>query len=94
MASSNDIKERLSPFAHALDDARCEQGMSVAELARRTSIDRKRLWYVLDGQREMRVEEFLRLCIALKVDPRSFVTCDMVEGVAEATALSIGRDHR
>lgn len=68
--------------------------MSVAELARRTSIDRKRLWYVLDGQREMRVEEFLRLCIALKVDPRSFVTCDMVEGVAEATALSIGRDHR
>ena len=47
MASSNDIKERLSPFARALDGARCEQDMSVAEAARRTDIDKKRLWYIL-----------------------------------------------
>lgn len=65
--------------------------MSVAELSRRTNIDRKRLWYVLNGQREMRVDEFLKLCIALKLDPRSFVTREMVEEVAEATRRSIGR---
>lgn len=46
--------------------------MSVAELSRRTNIDKKRLWYVLNGQREIRVEEFLKLCIVLKMDPRSF----------------------
>lgn len=65
--------------------------MSIAELSRRTNIDKKRLWYVLNGQREMRVEEFLKLCIALRTDPRSFVTREMVDGVAEATARSISR---
>lgn len=65
--------------------------MSIAELSRRTNIDKKRLWYVLNGQREMRVEEFLKLCIALRTDPRSFVTREMVDGAAEATARSIGR---
>lgn len=42
----------------------------------------------------MRVDEFLKLCVALRIDPRSFVTRDMVEGIAEATARSIGRAHR
>lgn len=75
---------------------RLEHGMSVSELARRTDIDKKRLWHILDGQREMRVEEFLKLCVALKMDPRSFVTRDMVNGIAEATARSIERrrQHR
>ena len=70
---------------------RIRQGMSVAELARRCEIDRKRLWYVLGGQREMRVDEFLKLCIALKLDPRSFVTRKMVKEVAEATGRSLSR---
>lgn len=65
--------------------------MSVAELARRCGIDRKRLWYILNGQREMRIDEFLKLCIVLRLDPRSFVTREMVEEVAEATRRSIGR---
>lgn len=65
--------------------------MSVAELARRTDIDKKRLWYILDGQHEMRVDEFLKLCIALRMDPRSFVTREMIDGVAEATVRSIER---
>ena len=72
---------------------RLECGMSVAELARRCGIDRKRLWYVLDGQREMRVDEFLKLCVALRIDPRSFVTKEMIEEVAEATTRSIYRDQ-
>lgn len=65
--------------------------MSVAELDRRTGIDKKRLWYILDGQREMRVDEFLKLCITLRMDPRSFVTREIVDDVAKATARSIDR---
>ena len=73
------------------DRMRLERGMSVAELGRRTGIDKKRLWYILDGQREMRVDEFLKLCIALRMDPRSFVTREIVDDVAKATARSIDR---
>lgn len=73
------------------DRMRLERGMSVAELDRRTGIDKKRLWYILDGQREMRVDEFLKLCIALRMDPRSFVTREIVDDVAKATARSIDR---
>lgn len=38
----------------------------------------------------MRVDEFLKLCIALRLDPRSFITREMVKEVAEATRRSIG----
>ena len=71
-------------IAKRCDEIRKETGMSVAELARRIGVDRKRLWYVLNGQREMRVDEFLRICIALRVDPRRFITLDMVEDVHKA----------
>lgn len=72
---------------------RLEHGMSVSELARRTDIDKKRLWYILDGQREMRADELLKPCVALKTDPRSFVTREMIDGIAEATARSIERQR-
>ena len=68
-----------------LEFRRQERGTSIAELARRIGIDKKRLWYVLNGQREMRVDEFLKLCVALRIDPRSFVTREMVERIAEAS---------
>ena len=70
------------------------RGLSVAELARRTNIEKKRLWYILDGQREMRVEEFLKLCVALGVDPRKFVTREIVDEVAPATKRSIENHGR
>lgn len=79
------------PFISRLSKERLLCGMSVAELARRCGVDRKRLWYVLNGQREIRVDEFLKLCIALRIDPRSFITREMVDEVAEATRRSIGR---
>lgn len=65
--------------------------MSVAELARRVGLDRKRLWYVLNGQREMRVDEFLKICIALRTDPKRFIDREMLDEVVEATRRSIGR---
>lgn len=64
-----------------LKEARIIRGISVAELARRINVDRKRLWYVLNGQREIRVDEFLKLCIVLGIDPKRFITNDMVEEV-------------
>lgn len=64
---------------------RQERGISIAELARRIGIDKKRLWYVLNGQWEMRVDEFLKLCVALRIDPRSFVTREVVEQITEAS---------
>lgn len=66
----------------------------MAELARRTNIEKKRLWYILDGQREMRVDEFLKLCVALGVDPRKFVTREIVDEVASATKRSIENHGR
>ena len=74
-----------------MENKRSAMGMSVAELSRRTNINKKRLWYVLNGQREMRIDEFLKLCVALRLDPRSFVTREMVEEVAGTTRRSIGR---
>ncbi|WP_345784189.1 helix-turn-helix domain-containing protein [Slackia sp.] len=70
------------------------RGLSVAELARRTNIEKKRLWYILDAQREMRVEEFLKLCVALGIDPRKFVTREIVDEVASATKCSIENHAR
>ena len=64
-----------------LEEARIIRGISVAELARRINVDRKRLWYVLNGQREIRVDEFLKLCIVLGIDPKRFITNDTVEEV-------------
>ena len=37
--------------------------MTVAELARRSDISRKRLWYILDGQRQLRADELVRLSL-------------------------------
>ncbi|WP_245864876.1 helix-turn-helix domain-containing protein [Eggerthella timonensis] len=83
---SEDVFLRNSgDIASILRNAVQERGISTAELARRIGSDRKRLWYVLNGQREMRVDEFLKLCVALRLDPCSFVTKDMVEGIAAAT---------
>lgn len=45
-----------------LKSSRRKQGISIAELARRIGIDRKRLWYILNGQRAMRADEFVKLC--------------------------------
>ena len=72
-----------SNIAKQCDEIRKEVGMSVAELARRVGVDRKRLWYVLNGQREMRVDEFLKICIALNVDPKGFITRDIIEDIYE-----------
>lgn len=53
--------------------ARRVRGISVAELARRIGVDRKRLWRVLNGQRAMRVDEFVKLCAFFGLGVKSFI---------------------
>ena len=83
MNSRNDPQD--ISIEQKLEAARQTVGISVAGLSRRIGVDKKRLWYVLNGQREMRVDEFLKLCVALRVDPRSFVTAGMIAQIIEAS---------
>lgn len=71
-----------------LEQARWERGISVAELARRIGVDRKRLWKVLNGERAMRVDEFVRLCVFFGMGIGAFATADLMReirsgGIAE-----------
>ena len=59
----------------AIERARRERGIPVAELARRIGVDRKRLWRVLNGERAMRADEFVRLCAELRVGLGTFLDC-------------------
>ena len=62
-----------------IEEVRCERGMSIAELGRRALIDRKRLWYILDGQRQMRADEFVRVCAVLNLGLRTFLTPEIAD---------------
>lgn len=54
--------DHIDLIAARMERARAERGIPVAELARRVGIDRKRPWRVLNGERAMRADEFVRLC--------------------------------
>ena len=62
-----------------IEKAREDRGISIAELARRIGVDGKRLWYVLNGQREMRVDEFIKLCAFFDLGLGRFIDKDTVE---------------
>ena len=65
--------DHLDLIAARMEQARWERGISVAELARRIGVDRKRLWRVLNGERAMRADEFMRLCAELRVGLSCFM---------------------
>lgn len=67
-----------------MEEARDARGISVAALARRASIDRKRLWYILDGQQQMRADEFVRVCAVLNLGLRSFLTPAIVDEMRQS----------
>lgn len=62
-----------------IEKAREDRGISIAELARRIGVDGKRLWYVLNGQREMRVDEFIKLCAFFDLGLGRFIDRAIVE---------------
>lgn len=67
-----------------IEEARRERGISVAELARRIHVDRKRLWYVLNRKRAMRIDEFVCLCVVLNMGLGRFLTRDMADELRAA----------
>lgn len=62
-----------------------DRGIPVSELARRTSLDPELLRRSLAGQRRLRADEFVRLCLELKLDTKDFVA-DVPQGQAMAEA--------
>lgn len=76
-------------IAVRMEEARDQRGISVAELARRASIDRKRLWYILDGQRQMRADEFIRLCAVMNLEMLHFLTPELREELAYRRKMTI-----
>lgn len=62
-----------------IEEPRKLRGISVADLARRIGVDGKRLWYVLHGQCEMRVEEFIKLCAFFNLGFGRFIDKATVE---------------
>lgn len=70
----NESLDHLGEIAAKIEAVRERCGMSIAELAHRTEIDRKRLWYVLRGNRAMRADEFVRLCAVLDLEIYHFLT--------------------
>ena len=62
-----------------IEKAREDRGISIAELARRIGVNGKRLWYVLNGQREMRVDEFIKLCAFFDLGMGRFIDRATVE---------------
>lgn len=62
-----------------IEKAREDRGISIAELARRIGVDGKRLWYILNGQREMRVDEFIKLCAFFDLGLGRFIDRATVE---------------
>ena len=59
--------DHIDLIAARMEQARFERGIPVAELARRVGVDRKRLGRILNGERAMRADEFVRLCEELKL---------------------------
>ena len=72
-----------STVVKVIEQSRVDRGISVAELARRIGVDRKRLWYILNSQREMRVDEFLKLCVFFDLGPGRFVTREQVRSIRD-----------
>ena len=64
--------DHIDLIAARMEQARFERGIPVAELARRVGVDRKRLGRILNGERAMRADEFVRLCEELKLGLERF----------------------
>lgn len=79
------IDERA--IAEHIENLRRDRGISVAEFACRIGMDGKRLWYVLHGQREMRVEEFIKLCAFFNLGLGCFIEKATVERLRSSQLL-------
>lgn len=65
--------------AALIESKRQDRGIGVSELARRIGVDGKRLWYILNGQHEMCVDEFIKLCAFFDLGLGRFIDRATVE---------------
>ncbi|MBQ9043034.1 MAG: transcriptional regulator [Eggerthellaceae bacterium] len=64
--------EHYQQIVETLEATRSERGIPKAELARRAKVDNRRLMFALCGKRQMRVDEFVRVCIVLEMPMSAF----------------------
>ena len=67
-----------------LEEARDERGMPIAELARRSGIHRKRLWYILNGKRKLRADEFVRLIVIMGTPITAYIPTEMLDTLSRS----------
>ena len=60
------------PIIDVINDRKNERGISLAELARRTSVDYEALRVTLEGNRHLRATEFISLCQELELSLADF----------------------
>ena len=64
--------EHYQQIVETLEATRSERGIPKAELARRAKVDNRRLMFALCGKKQMRVDEFVRVCIVLDMPMSAF----------------------
>ena len=79
-----DPMEQSQQIVAKIEQLREERGIGYAELARRIHVDRKRLWYVLKGERAMHVDEFVRLCAIFNLKLEAFIPKSMAKELSES----------
>lgn len=85
--------EHARYIVEQLELARKERGISIAELARRSDIPVKRLGYIFNDDRQLRADEFVRLCIVLGMPMTAFVPAPLLgkyEAVGRKTLEEFG----
>lgn len=61
-----------------MEEVREEFGISIAALARQSQIENKRLWCILNCKRHMRIDEFVRICFILGINPITLIPKELI----------------
>lgn len=86
--------DHLVEIAARIEEVRERRGMSIAELARRSGIDGKRLWSILRGSRAMRADEFVRVCAILDLEIYHFLTRAQARELRVSKLQMMGEQRR
>ena len=89
--------EHYQQIVIALETARSERGITKSELARRAEMEPRRLMLILEGKRQLRADEFIRVCgvvdiplNAFEADGQPDLQTQFARKAAERNALSAG----
>lgn len=82
MSHADFIVERLRRLREA-------RGMSVAELARRSEMDESHLGKVFRGERQLKADEYLKLCYSLGAPNEQFIPVDVKQELADLNSRTM-----